>query len=232
MALFAARHFALKGKLNDQKSQYSDIDDESEIKNGVTIDDDIDNSPITTKNRQHSNICDENARFVTSSMISVDSGTNFTTNCTISIEVIAIPCVGDSANLLQQMTALDSVSGRYGIYPLILNSVKGQKKNSRMNDNMEMDYNNIMNDSQDFVNRSDGKFGEPSSEHYRIWLRLQEEIGVEFDLIYSPRAFELLLDSFDNNARLWENCNILYYHCGGVEGNKSQLGRYRYKGLL
>ena len=101
-----------------------------------------------------------------------------------------------------------------------------------MNDNIEMDYNNIMNDSQDFVNRSDGKFGEPSSEHYSIWLRLQEEIGVEFDLIYSPRAFELLLDSFENNARLWENCNILYYHCGGVEGNKSQLGRYRYKGLL
>ena len=238
MALFAARHFALKGKLNQQKFQNLDCGSEgegeskSEGENGVTIDTNIKNSPITAKNKQYSTISDENSGFLP--MSDMDTSTDSKSGRTISIEVVAIPCVGNSANLLQQMTALDSVSGRHGIYPVILNSVKGQTIDcdSRDNGTIQIDNENIINNNQDRMNRSDRIFGEPYTEHYDIWLRLKKEIDVEFDLIYTPRAFELLLDSFENNAKLWESCNILYYHCGGVEGNDSQLGRYRYKGLL
>ena len=242
MALFAARHLALKGKLNHQKFQTLDGgsegesegegDSKSERENGVTIDTNIKNSPITAKNKQYSTISDENSGFL--SVSDMNTSTDSKSDLTIPIEVVAIPCVGNSANLLQQMTALDSVSGGHGIYPVILNSVKGRTIDYDCHNNgtIEIGKENIASGNQDFTNRSDRIFGEPYTEHYNIWLRLKKEIDVEFDLIYSPRAFELLLDSFENNARLWENCNILYYHCGGVEGNDSQLGRYRYKGLL
>lgn len=79
---------------------------------------------------------------------------------------------------------------------------------------------------------SDRVFGEPCVEHYRIWCQLRSQMGVEFDLIYTPIAFELLQLSFEVDKDMWENSNILYYHCGGLEGNESQLGRYHFKGIM
>ena len=76
-----------------------------------------------------------------------------------------------------------------------------------------------------------------------------DQAAIEFDLIYTPRAMELLLlDSVgedllhalllkgrtdDVDDCIYEallhyekGCNIIYYHCGGVEGNPTQLNRY------
>jgi 1-aminocyclopropane-1-carboxylate deaminase/D-cysteine desulfhydrase-like pyridoxal-dependent ACC family enzyme len=78
-----------------------------------------------------------------------------------------------------------------------------------------------------------------------------EQAAIEFDLIYTPRAMELLLldsvgedvlralllkgrtndvyvdDCIHEALQHYEKgCNIIYYHCGGVEGNPTQLNRY------
>jgi len=78
-----------------------------------------------------------------------------------------------------------------------------------------------------------------------------DQAAIEFDLIYTPRAMELLLlDSVGEDVlralllkgrtddvyvddciyeallHYEKGCNIIYYHCGGVEGNPTQLNRY------
>ena len=88
-------------------------------------------------------------------------------------------------------------------------------------------------------------FAEPSVDHLRIWRALCAETGLDFDLVYTPRAFEILLrhvhggrqrDHFDQEksglCHLFPDAKIIYYHCGGVEGNISQMARYKFKGLL
>ena len=91
-------------------------------------------------------------------------------------------------------------------------------------------------------------FGRPISDHYQLWLSLQETAGFEFDLLYAPMAWEQLLYSPEWGACLqpdklegecgnmtgassslggWgSDVNVLYLHCGGVEGNCTQLPRY------
>jgi 1-aminocyclopropane-1-carboxylate deaminase/D-cysteine desulfhydrase-like pyridoxal-dependent ACC family enzyme len=81
-------------------------------------------------------------------------------------------------------------------------------------------------------------FGQPVREHYELWRMLIDEWGVVFDLVYAPAAWEQLLhspqwgikrDASDCGAA-WDNtANIIYVHCGGVEGNVTQLMRYRHK---
>jgi 1-aminocyclopropane-1-carboxylate deaminase/D-cysteine desulfhydrase-like pyridoxal-dependent ACC family enzyme len=94
------------------------------------------------------------------------------------------------------------------------------------------------------------------SDHYELWSALQSQTQLPFDLIYAPRAWEIILSQalasggedggespsplpngyFSTNkiaeSLCWENwcddCEILYYHCGGMEGNLSQLKRYQY----
>lgn len=118
------------------------------------------------------------------------------------VEVVAIPCVGSSAALQHEMASLDAASGDCRIFPTVLGEASGAT--ARV-------------------------FAAPCAEHLGIWTRLRQESGIDFDLVYAPRAWEILLDS-----KLWkeENCNIIYYCCGGHEGNESQLGRYRHSGLL
>lgn len=79
-------------------------------------------------------------------------------------------------------------------------------------------------------------FAKPSKNHLEIWNRLQQESGIyTFDVIYTPRAMEILLSNsykHPNDNRLLSlfqdnNYNIIYYHCGGNEGNQSQLERYK-----
>jgi len=78
-----------------------------------------------------------------------------------------------------------------------------------------------------------------------------DQAAIEFDLTYTPRAMELLLlDSVGEDVlralllkgrtddvyvddciyeallHYEKGCNIIYYHCGGVEGNPTQLNRY------
>ena len=67
-------------------------------------------------------------------------------------------------------------------------------------------------------------FGKLYKENYKIWLKLHQETGVEFDLLYDPLGWRVLLaypEIFSTP--------ILYIHQGGVLGNESMLPRYERK---
>lgn len=85
------------------------------------------------------------------------------------------------------------------------------------------------------------QFAKPYKEHYEIWQELQKQTKLDFDLIYAPRAFEVIIsqcykDGEDKRKMslkdLYPGYNLMYYHCGGTEGNASQLQRYRYLYLI
>lgn len=213
MALFAARHFALK------------ITD----KNKNTVHDKVKTSQETENKpeRQPLSLGLE-YREVDGSRIP-------------DIEVIAVPCVGDSQYLMKQMRDLDSNSGCRNIFPTILKTdaernvnLKGSSSDAsslKCSRALDSELNSDLiaikkEEAQDRV------FGKPYKEHYKIWCDLKDNMNIDFDLIYTPRTFEILLKSFENDHEIWNNCNILYYHCGGVEGNESQLGRYRFQKII
>ena len=61
-------------------------------------------------------------------------------------------------------------------------------------------------------------------ENYKIWLKLQQQTGVVFDLLYDPLGWRTLL----GNPEIMDK-PILYIHQGGVLGNESMLPRYERK---
>ena len=65
-------------------------------------------------------------------------------------------------------------------------------------------------------------FGKLYKESYNIWLKLRQEMGVEFDLVYDPIGWITLLE----NPKILEK-PILYIHQGGLIGNESMLPRYQ-----
>jgi len=67
-------------------------------------------------------------------------------------------------------------------------------------------------------------FGKLYSESYKIWLELQHQMGIEFDLLYDPHGWLTLLE----NPKIFEK-PTLYIHQGGVLGNESMLRRYKRK---
>jgi 1-aminocyclopropane-1-carboxylate deaminase/D-cysteine desulfhydrase-like pyridoxal-dependent ACC family enzyme len=67
-------------------------------------------------------------------------------------------------------------------------------------------------------------FGKLYKENYKIWLKLQEETGVEFDLLYDPLGWRVLLA----HPEIFLT-PTLYIHQGGVLGNESMLPRYERK---
>ncbi len=72
-------------------------------------------------------------------------------------------------------------------------------------------------------------FAKLYKENYKIWLKLQQQTGVEFDLLYDPLGWRVLLahpEVFSTPT--------LYIHQGGVLGNESMLPRYerKYKDIL
>jgi 1-aminocyclopropane-1-carboxylate deaminase/D-cysteine desulfhydrase-like pyridoxal-dependent ACC family enzyme len=97
-------------------------------------------------------------------------------------------------------------------------------------------------------------FGHPRARLLSLWNRLSAESGVEFDLCYSPRAFEVLLSALEQakgaeRAKSGADCGpgsasgsstgelagmkLVYLHCGGTgAGVQSQLARYRRAGLF
>jgi hypothetical protein len=219
MALFMARHFALNNAIRK----------ENEI---------LSPSPPITQTQQ------ENHHFPANLGLLSDI---------IDISVIAIPCVGSCDDLQDQMEALDTVSGIQKIFPIILphrrhyenptDCINDDKENIKVSvtaksnkispENKYLKVNMSQNEIyKNNLNKSKRIFGSPSKVHYDIWSDLIKETGVIFDLIYTPMAMEILFESFEFDTSLWKDCNLLYYHCGGVEGNESQLGRYRYAKLI
>lgn len=131
-----------------------------------------------------------------------------------SIEVVTVPCVGSAEYLKQQMLTLSNrthnISGN--TLPTILSTEKAPNR----------------------------VFAKPNREHLKIWQELQRQSDIDFDLIYAPRTIEVLLSHCSTAAtahdmslkELYPEANIIYYHCGGLEGNISQLDRYKTMGLL
>ncbi|HIP19154.1 MAG TPA: 1-aminocyclopropane-1-carboxylate deaminase/D-cysteine desulfhydrase [Sulfurovum sp.] len=67
-------------------------------------------------------------------------------------------------------------------------------------------------------------FGKLYRENYKIWLKLHEETGVVFDLLYDPLGWRVLLAHPEVFSK-----PTLYIHQGGVLGNESMLPRYKRK---
>nr|MCH9741166.1 1-aminocyclopropane-1-carboxylate deaminase/D-cysteine desulfhydrase [Campylobacterota bacterium] len=67
-------------------------------------------------------------------------------------------------------------------------------------------------------------FGKLYAESYKIWLKLRQEMGVEFDLLYDPVGWLTLLE----HPKIFEE-PTLYIHQGGLIGNESMLVRYQRK---
>ena len=67
-------------------------------------------------------------------------------------------------------------------------------------------------------------FGKLYRENYKIWLKLQHQTGVVFDLLYDPLGWRTLLAHSEVFTK-----PTLYIHQGGVLGNESMLPRYERK---
>jgi len=67
-------------------------------------------------------------------------------------------------------------------------------------------------------------FGKLYRENYKIWLKLQQQTGVVFDLLYDPLGWRTLLAHPEVLSK-----PILYIHQGGLLGNESMLPRYERK---
>jgi len=67
-------------------------------------------------------------------------------------------------------------------------------------------------------------FGKLYKDNYKIWLKLQQQTGVVFDLLYDPLGWRTLLAHTEIFTK-----PTLYIHQGGVLGNESMLPRYERK---
>lgn len=67
-------------------------------------------------------------------------------------------------------------------------------------------------------------FGRLYLEEYQLWSLLSQTTGVEFDLLYDPLMWQLLLDWLPQQAPK----SLLYIHQGGLLGNVSMQARYRH----
>lgn len=121
----------------------------------------------------------------------------------LHIAVIAVPCIGTAEYLLEQMRRIDNESFKVGSFPEVLTAPSNQPQRV---------------------------FGKPYKELAVIWNQLCTETGIEFDLLYAPRAFEQIFEHLavvEPSSRV----NLMYVHCGGQTGNASQKKRYEYKKL-
>ncbi|KYJ87761.1 1-aminocyclopropane-1-carboxylate deaminase [Sulfurovum riftiae] len=67
-------------------------------------------------------------------------------------------------------------------------------------------------------------FGKLYKENYKIWLKLHQQTGVEFDLLYDPLGWRVLMAHPEVHSK-----PTLYIHQGGLLGNESMLPRYKRK---
>lgn len=66
-------------------------------------------------------------------------------------------------------------------------------------------------------------FGKLYREFYQIWLELQNDTAIEFDMLYDPKGWLTIFE----NIELFDN--LVYIHQGGTLGNQSMLPRYKRK---
>ena len=68
----------------------------------------------------------------------------------------------------------------------------------------------------------ESNFGQLDIANYGIYKRLLTETNIEFDLLYDPIAWRVLLKNYADLPK-----PIIYIHCGGASGNISMLNRYK-----
>lgn len=64
-------------------------------------------------------------------------------------------------------------------------------------------------------------FAKPYLELWDTYLKIRESSGIEFDLVYDPIGWHILLQDL---AEI--NGTIIYIHCGGLLGNTTMQQRY------
>ncbi len=158
------------------------------------------------------------------------------------IEVVAIPVATSAKELRESMTRLSQAHGHCGtritsefidnitLLPRIL-QMGHDNNGSSNNNNNKKQHNRIV-------------FASLKSEYLQVWHELENQ-NVEADLIYTPHALCTALAS----PSLWniddDNCSSsstiddennhivnIYYNCGGTEGNRTMLKRYRQQNML
>jgi 1-aminocyclopropane-1-carboxylate deaminase/D-cysteine desulfhydrase-like pyridoxal-dependent ACC family enzyme len=173
-----------------------------------------------------------------------------------NIEIVAIPCVNDEIYLIDQILELEKKVFLFNSSNNENNEINS--KNLLTTEQFEeqqkekvFNFQQQINEKKSIINYSKSlsilsskltkntQFAKPYKEHYNLWQQVKMKTNIEFDLIYAPRAFEILLSHVNNknddvfNKNYWKNnSNIIYYHCGGTEGNISQLKRYKYLKLI
>lgn len=75
------------------------------------------------------------------------------------------------------------------------------------------------------------RFARPLPSLWATWEALQQQSGVAFDLLYAPRAWQLIQDSVDRlmerrGADSSQQPELMYLHTGGLQGNATQVERY------
>jgi 1-aminocyclopropane-1-carboxylate deaminase len=116
-----------------------------------------------------------------------------------AVEVVAISCVMSAGELLQSLLKFaDDYKVEMPFSPYILDPPESCR------------------------------FAEPSLRLFEVWNELRNQTGINFDLIYAPSAWLKLSQDFKLNFHFWDDSGIVYIHCGGTEGNESQISRYSY----
>lgn len=64
-------------------------------------------------------------------------------------------------------------------------------------------------------------FGQLDIKNYQIYKNLLKQTNIEFELLYDPTAWRVLLENYDNLPK-----PIIYIHCGGTSGNATMIARY------
>ncbi len=70
-------------------------------------------------------------------------------------------------------------------------------------------------------------FGKLDCKMYKFWIKLQQKIGIEFDLLYDPIGFSEMINYLKKSDLT--NKEIVYIHQGGIKGNISMIERYKRK---
>jgi len=73
-------------------------------------------------------------------------------------------------------------------------------------------------------------FGKLYPEFYQLWRQLYDDTTIEFDLLYDPLGWQVLLNFIKNVTK--NNIaysEIIYIHQGGLVGNQTMLPRYQRK---
>ncbi|MFT4924223.1 MAG: 1-aminocyclopropane-1-carboxylate deaminase [Phenylobacterium sp.] len=69
-------------------------------------------------------------------------------------------------------------------------------------------------------------FGKLYGEFYHIWQQLKQQTRVEFELLYDPLGWLMLLDYIADGDELVRQVPVMYIHQGGLLGNETMLPRY------